>query len=137
MSVVAVERSLAGLGRAHGWSPAEPLVPAREVRGEGAPIILGEAEIRNAARASCGDLTEIDVGAEVMRQLVQAPIAAVIRSIIFRTKLGENSCLFCDASRFLSISARRITWHSMTPLVATDTTDRICHRCRPLCGHRR
>ena len=52
---------LAGLGCAHGWSPTEPLVPAREVGGDGAPIILGEAKVGQAARASCGDLTEIEV----------------------------------------------------------------------------
>ena len=80
---------------------------------------------RKSEQAARGDLAEIDVGAEVMRQLVQTLIAAVHPLHHLGTKLGENSCLFCDASRFRGISARRITWHSMIPLVATDTTDGI------------
>jgi hypothetical protein len=69
MRIVDVEWSLAWLGLAHGRSPTEPGVPAREVGSDGAPIILGEAKIRKATGTSRGDLTEI--GAEIMRELVE------------------------------------------------------------------
>src|SRR5262249_39712947 len=78
MRIVAVERRLAGLGLAHGWPPAEPVVPAREVRRDAAPVILRKTEVGEAAGASHGDLAEIDIGAEVTAQLVEPPVAAVL-----------------------------------------------------------
>jgi hypothetical protein len=100
--------------------------------------ILGVAEIGIAARAPRGYLAEIDVGAKVMRQLVQTLIAAVypLHHLADETR-GKFLLVLRGVARLRSSSARRATSDSMIPLVATDTTDRMCHRSRPLCGHRR
>src|ERR1700757_4216041 len=70
-SIVAIERCLTWLRFAHRGPAAEPVLPPRKMRGDGAPVILGEAEIGDTACAPRGNLAQVDVGAEVVRHLVE------------------------------------------------------------------